>query len=140
MDGGKHMRDYLGLVQSFIDEEHSEDFKNDFIIPLKKSIEHLQAALMFFMQNGLKNPLSAVSGATDFLHLVGLVSLGFIWSKKAQSAFEQLNDPLNNKNFLEAKILTGSYFMNRQLPETKLRLDKILTGEKQVMSLAANQF
>ena len=41
---------------------------------------------------------------------------------------------------LEAKILTGSYFMNRQLPETKLRLDKILTGEKQVMSLAANQF
>ena len=41
---------------------------------------------------------------------------------------------------LEAKILTGSYFMNRQLPETKLRLDKILTGEKQVMSLATDQF
>ena len=140
MDGGKHMREYLKLVQNFIKEEHSKDFENDFIAPLKKSIEHLQAALLFFMENGLKNPLSAVSGATDFLHLVGLVSLGFIWSKKAQSAVEQLKNPLSDKNFLEAKILTGSYFMNRQLPETKLRLDKILTGEKQVMSLAANQF
>ena len=140
MDGGKHMREYLNLVQSFIKEEHSEDFKNDFVTPLRKSIEHLQTALMFFMENGLKNPLSAVSGATDFLHLVGLVSLGFIWSKKAQSAGEQLKNSSSNKNFLEAKILTGSYFMNRQLPETKLRLDKILTGEKQVMSLAANQF
>ena len=140
MDGGKYMREYLNLVQTFINEKHSEDLKNDFITPLKKSIEHLQAALMFFMQNGLKNPLSAVSGATDFLHLVGLVSLGFIWSKKAQSAKEKLKDISANKNFLEAKILTGSYFMHRQLPETKLRLDRILTGEKQVMSLAANQF
>ncbi len=140
IDGGKYMREYLNLVQAFINEEHSEDLKNDFITPLKKSIEHLQAALMFFMQNGLKNPLSAVSGATDFLHLVGLVSLGFIWSKKAQSAKEKLKDISANKNFLEAKILTGSYFMHRQLPETKLRLDRILTGEKQVMSLAADQF
>ena len=140
MDGGKYMREYLNLVQAFINEEHSEDLKNDFITPLKKSIEHLQAALMFFMQNGLKNPLSAVSGATDFLHLVGLVSLGFIWSKKAQSAKEKLKDISANKNFLEAKILTGSYFMHRQLPETKLRLDRILTGEKQVMSLAVDQF
>ena len=140
MDGGKYMREYLNLVQTFINEKHSEDLKNDFITPLKKSIEHLQAALMFFMQNGLKNPLSAVSGATDFLHLVGLVSLGFIWSKKAQSAKEKLKDISANKNFLEAKILTGSYFMHRQLPETKLRLDRILTGEKQVMSLATDQF
>ena len=140
MDGGKYMREYLNLVQTFINEKHSEDLKNDFITPLKKSIEHLQAALMFFMQNGLKNPLSAVSGATDFLHLVGLVSLGFIWSKKAQSAKEKLKDVSANKNFLEAKILTGSYFMHRQLPETKLRLDRILTGEKQVMSLAVDQF
>ncbi len=139
-DGGKHMREYLNLIQSFIKEEHAEDFHTDFIGPLKKSIEHLQTALMFFMQNGLKNPLSAVSGATDFLHLVGLVSLGFIWSKKAQTAREQLKNSETNKEFLEAKILTGSYFMHRQLPETKLRLERVLTGEKQVMSLATDQF
>ncbi|MDC3090296.1 acyl-CoA dehydrogenase C-terminal domain-containing protein [Paracoccaceae bacterium] len=139
-NGGKHMREYLDLIQSFIKEEHSENFNTDFIAPLKKSIEHLQTALMFFMENGLKNPLSAVSGATDFLHLVGLVSLGFIWSKQAKTAKEQLKNAEANKEFLEAKILTGSYFMHRQLPETKLRLDRVLTGEKQVMSLAANQF
>ena len=92
MNGGKYMREYLNLVQSFIKEEHSEDFKSDFINPLRKSLEHLQTALMFFMDNGLKNPLSAISGATDFLHLVGLVSLGFVWSKKAQSARDQLKN------------------------------------------------
>ena len=140
MDGGKPMREYLEIIQSFVSEEHTEDFKTDFIAPLKKSTEHLQTALMFFMENGLKKPLSAVSGATDFLHLVGLVSLAFIWSKKAQTAREQLKNSLSNKKFLEAKILTGSYFMHRQLPETKLRLDRVLTGEKQVMSLAENQF
>ena len=103
-DGGKHMREYLNLIQSFIKEEHAEDFDTDFIGPLRKSIEHLQTALMFFMQNGLKNPLSAVSGATDFLHLVGLVSLGFIWSKKAQSAREQLKNSVTHKEFLEQRF------------------------------------
>ena len=37
MNGGKPMREYLNLVQSFVNEEHAEDFKTDFISPLKKS-------------------------------------------------------------------------------------------------------
>ena len=95
---------YILMTKAMDSFDPAKDFENDFIDPLKKSIEHLQAALLFFMENGLKNPLSAVSGATDFLHLVGLVSLGFIWSKKAQSAVEQLKNPSSDKNFLEAKI------------------------------------
>jgi hypothetical protein len=88
----------------------------------------------------LKNPLSAVSGATDFLHLLGLVSLGYIWSQKAKRAKELLDKTRDNNEFLEAKILTGEYFMQRQLPETELRLKKILSGEKSIMSLAVSQF
>ncbi len=92
------------------------------------------------MKNGLKKPTSAVSGASDFLHLVGLVSLGFIWSQKARKATELLDKTNDDQKFLEAKILTGQYFMQRQLPETSLRLKKILLGEKPIMSLAVNQF
>ena len=79
------MWEYLNLVQAFINEEHSEDLKNDFITPLKKSIEHLQAALMFFMQNGLKNPLRLF--LEPIIFALGWISFsqGFIWSKKAQS-------------------------------------------------------
>ena len=139
-DGGKHIRNYLKLINEFLNEEKDKDLNENFIAPLKEGVDNLQKALMFFMEKGLKNPLSAVSGATDFLHLLGLVSLGYIWSQKAKRAKELLNQTDNNNEFLEGKILTGEYFMQRQLPETELRLKKILSGEKSIMSLAVSQF
>ena len=33
---------------------------------------------MYFMQAGPKNPNNALAGSVDFLHLFGLVSLGFV--------------------------------------------------------------
>ena len=139
-DGGKHIRNYLKLINDFLNEEKDKQLSEKFIAPLKDAVDNLQKALMFFMEKGLKNPLSAVSGATDFLHLLGLVSLGYIWSQKAKRAKELLNQNGDNNEFLEAKILTGEYFMQRQLPETELRLKKILSGEKSIMSLAVSQF
>ena len=139
-DGGKHIRNYLKLINDFLNEEKDKQLSEKFIAPLKDAVDNLQKALMFFMEKGLKKPLSAVSGATDFLHLLGLVSLGYIWSQKAKRANELLNQNGDNNEFLEAKILTGEYFMHRQLPETELRLKKILSGEKSIMSLAVSQF
>ena len=139
-DGGKHIRGYLKLIDDFVNEEKDKELVKEFIVPLKSALDDLQKALIFFMKNALKNPTSAVSGASDFLHLVGLVSLGFIWSQKAKKAKELLAAAKDNQEFLEAKILTGQYFMQRQLPETSLRLKKILLGEKPIMSLAVNQF
>ena len=139
-NGGKHIRNYLKLINDFLNEEKDKELSEKFIAPLKDAVDNLQKALMFFMEKGLKNPLSAVSGATDFLHLLGLVSLGYIWSQKAKRAKELIDQTGDNNEFLEAKILTGEYFMQRQLPETELRLKKILSGEKSIMSLAVSQF
>ena len=139
-NGGKHIRNYLKLINDFLNEEKDKELSEKFVAPLKDAVDNLQKALMFFMEKGLKNPLSAVSGATDFLHLLGLVSLGFIWSQKAKRAKELIDQTGDNSEFLEAKILTGEYFMQRQLPETELRLKKILSGEQSIMSLAVSQF
>ena len=68
------------------------------------------------------------------------MSLGYIWSQKAKRAKELIDQTADKNEFLEAKILTGEYFMQRQLPESELRLKKILSGEKAIMSLAVNQF
>ncbi len=139
-DGGKHIRNYLKIINELVNNEKDKELIEKFINPLKDAVDNMQEALLFFMEKGLKNPLSAVSGATDFLHLMGLVSLGYIWSQKAIKAKELLYKANDNDEFLKAKILTGEYFMQRQLPETELRLKKILSGEEAIMSLAANQF
>jgi acyl-CoA dehydrogenase len=140
VDGGKHMQAYLKLIKGFIDKESSVELDEKFLVPLNKAVNDLQTALMFFIKSGLKNPLSAISGANDFLHLLGLVSLGFVWSQKAKISKNILANNGGEKGFLTAKILTGEFFMERQLPETKLRLSRILTGDQAIMSLSTDQF
>ncbi|MGB0497626.1 MAG: acyl-CoA dehydrogenase C-terminal domain-containing protein [Rubricella sp.] len=140
-DGGKHVMAFFDLVKTFIKEnEGNEALKADFLDPLKAASKDLQAAGMFFMQSGMKNPNEALSGASDFLHLFGHVCLGLVWAQMAKAAREALDAGTGDAAFYEAKIQTGRYYMKRHLPETALRLARIQTGAGPVMDLPVEAF
>ena len=41
---------------------------------------------------------------------------------------------------METKLIVGKFFMERMLPETSLRLARIVTGADTMMSLEAEMF
>ncbi|MEO0914835.1 MAG: acyl-CoA dehydrogenase, partial [Pseudomonadota bacterium] len=140
-DGGKHVMAFFDLVKTFIKEnEANEDLKSGFLEPLKAASKDLQAAGMFFMQNGMKNPNAALSGSSDFMHLFGHVCLGLMWARMAKAAMEKLAEGTEDRDFYESKIATGRYYMARQLPATGMHLARINTGADPVMALAAEAF
>jgi len=56
-DGGKHVMAFFEMVKTFIKEnEDNAALKADFLDPLKAASKDLQAAGMYFMQNGMQNP------------------------------------------------------------------------------------
>ncbi|TYO90632.1 acyl-CoA dehydrogenase C-terminal domain-containing protein [Oceanicella actignis] len=140
LDGGKHVMAFFEMVKTFIKQNEGDpELAKDFLEPLKKASKDLQAAAMFFMQQGMKNPNEALAGSTDFMHLFGHVCLGYAWSMMAKAAREAIaagkDDP-----FYAAKLATGRYYMARHLPETALRLARIQTGAAPVMALDAEAF
>ena len=139
-DGGKNIIYLNELVQNFL-TEHSEleELNNDFLVPLKESKKNVEEVLNFFMSNGLKNPNSALAGASDFLHLLGNFCIGFMWAKMAAILFKE-NEIINENTFQEGKILTGRYYMKNILPKTNYLAKKILSGDKIIMSLNSEQF
>ena len=139
-DGGKNIIYLNELVQNFL-TEHSEleKLNNDFLVPLKESKKNVEEVLNFFMSNGLKNPNSALAGASDFLHLLGNFCIGFMWAKMAAILFKE-NEIINENTFQEGKILTGQYYMKNILPKTNYLAKKILSGDKIIMSLNTEQF
>lgn len=139
--GGKPAMAYFELIKSFIkDNSDNETLKTDFLAPLKEASKNLQAAAMFFMQNGMKNPNHALSGSVDFMHLFGQVSLGFMWARMAKAAQEALDAGTTDAAFYETKIATGRYYMARRLPAAALHLARIESGADTVMALDAEQF
>ena len=139
-DGGKNIIYLNELVQNFLTEySELEKLNNDFLVPLKESKKNVEEVLNFFISNGLKNPNSALAGASDFLHLLGNFCIGFMWAKMAAILFKE-NEIINENTFQEGKILTGQYYMKNILPKTNYLAKKILSGDKIIMSLNTEQF
>ncbi len=141
LDGGKHVMAFFEMVKGFIREnEGNEALKADFLDPLKAASKDLQAAGMYFMQNGMKNPNAALAGSYDFMHLFGHVCLGLMWGRMAVAAQKALDAGTGDAAFYKAKLATGRYYMARQLPATALHLKRIESGADPVMGLAEDAF
>ncbi|MCZ0812946.1 MAG: acyl-CoA dehydrogenase C-terminal domain-containing protein [Pseudomonadota bacterium] len=141
-NGGKAIMAFFDMIKAYIKDNAGadEDFDAQFLDPLKAASKDLQAAGMYFMQNGMKNPNNALSGSYDFMHLFGHVCLGLIWARMAKAAQRALAAGDGDSAFLEAKIATGRHYMARHLPMTATHLARIETGADTVMALTPEQF
>jgi alkylation response protein AidB-like acyl-CoA dehydrogenase len=140
MKGGAPMMAYFAMIRAFLkDNEGHEALKRDFLDPLKAASKDLQAAVEFFMAQGMKDPNAALAGSNDFLHLLGHVAIGHMWARMAQAAHAAIDDG-RDEPFHHAKLKTGRYYMTRLLPDTGLRLARIRSGAAPVMDLPAEAF
>ncbi|MAQ84850.1 MAG: acyl-CoA dehydrogenase [Maritimibacter sp.] len=140
-NGGKTVMAFFDMVKTFIKEnEDDADLKDGFLDPLKAASKDLQAAGMFFMQNGMKNPNAALAGSYDFMLLFGHVCLGLMWARMAKAARAALDAETSDAAFYESKLATGRYYMARQLPATATHLARIQSGADPVMALDASGF
>ncbi len=139
-DGGKHVMAFFEMIKAECKAHDADERMKPFTDALKTASKQLQAAGMFFMQNGMKNPNAALSGSYDFMHLMGHVCLGLMWTRMAAAAHAALDGGASDKAFYEGKIATGRYYMARQLPACAMHLARIESGADPVMTLADDQF
>ena len=140
-DGGKHVMAFFDMIKTFVKEnEGDEALKRDFLDPLKAASKDLQAAAMFFMQSGMKNPNAALAGSYDFMHMMGHVCLGYMWARMGKAASAALAAGAADADFHRTKLATGRYYMARQLPATAMHLKRIESGADPVMALDAANF
>jgi alkylation response protein AidB-like acyl-CoA dehydrogenase len=139
-DGGKHVMAFFALVKDFIQEAQTDTRMAGILDPLKTASKQLQAAGMFFMQNGMKSPNAALAGSNDFMHMMGHVCLGLMWARMAKAAYARLDAGDSDTDFLQSKIATARYYAARQLPACSMHLSRIESGADPVMALSAEAF
>tara|TARA_B100001287_G_scaffold703_1_gene559 strand:+ start:53 stop:1834 length:1782 start_codon:yes stop_codon:yes gene_type:complete len=139
---GKNMIAFFEILKTYLtdNQNKSDDFDKIFLEPMKTATDDLESAVVYFMDKGIKNPNEALAGSYDFMHLFGYVCLGLMWCKIAQASHEAINFSSDPDDFHQSKISTGQYFMERQLPFTKLHLARIRAGSDTVMKLSASNF
>jgi acyl-CoA dehydrogenase len=139
-DGGRALMAFINEVGTFIKDKTADEKMKGFVTPLGVSLGHLQQASMWFMQNAMAKPDNAGAGATDYMHMFGLVALGYMWCKIAEAALAKLPDANGAAPLYNGKLTTARFFMERMLPETVAHLARIQSGAGSIMELPAEQF
>ena len=137
-DGGRAIMAFFNEVQTYLKERADSDEMNVYLKPLGQSLAHLQEASMWFMQNAMAKPDNAGAGSYDYMHLFGLVALGYMWCLIAEAALARKAN--GGAQGMDAKLVTGRFFMERLLPETATRLARIKAGAGSTMELADDAF
>jgi hypothetical protein len=140
-DGGRAIMAFFSEVQGYLKERTDDDALNPYLKPLGQALAHLQQATMWFMQNAIQKPENGAAGATDYMHLFGLVTLGYMWCRMVEAARARLAGGANGAEpHMNAKLVAGRFFMERLLPETATHLARIQSGGGSIMELPADAF
>ncbi len=138
-NGGRALMTLSAEIDAFAAEHKDNENISDFMEGLSHAKGKLTEATMWLMQNGMSDPDNAGAGSVDYMHMMGLTSLAYMWGKMAVTAQAAI-DGGSNDEFYSNKIITGRYFVLRMLPMLEAHLAKLKTGADPVMALKAEAF
>ena len=139
-DGGRAIRAYFEAVGHDIAEARASGDPAGIADELEKALQHLQSATMWMAQNGMTDPNNAGAGAYAYMQLMGLVSLGWMWLKMAGASAKLKGQPGEDEAFHDAKLLTASFFADRELVTAGALRRKVEAGADSVMALPIEAF
>ena len=134
MHQGRLLQNLQKEIQEFINKNKDNDDLKDFMKPLENAFQEVMASTMWLMQNGLKDPENALASASDYLNLLALTSMTYMWARMAKFSIGK-NEPIH-KN----KIKTGRYFVEKVIPELSMYSKKVQAGKSSMMDMEVAEF
>lgn len=138
MNGGRAVQAFFSEVDAYLKAQAQVQGMAVYVNAVRESFGHLQLATQWLAKNAGTNPDNAGAGSYDYMHLFGLVALGYMWCRIVEVAREKIAAAPNP--YLSAKLVSARFFVERILPETAVRLARIKSGAESTMALPAEAF
>jgi len=139
-NGGRAVQAYFAAVDEEIAKAKQTEGLAEIAEKVEKALGEQKAATMWFMQNAMANPNHLGAGAHHYMHIMGVVTLGFMWLKQAQVAKAALAGDPEDAAFYEAKLTSAAYYAERFLPDAGALRRKLEAGSDNMMALPEEAF
>ena len=135
MGTGRLARQFFHPVGAYLEQMANVPAMAEIAAPLAKAFGRLQQATLWLGKAGIANPDDGGAAATDYLRMFGLVAIGYMWCRMAETALAGSAD-----SFRSAKLECARFYMAKIIPETGSLLVSITAGSKSVMALHEDAF
>ena len=139
-NGGRAVQALFGIVMAEVAAAKNDEATAAIAARLERAGADLQAATLWFMANGMRDPNHVGAGAVPYMHLTGLVAVGLMWLRMAVAAARLRTAGEGEAAFLEAKLVTARVYSERLLPLTGAWRQQIEGGAEAVMALSPEMF
>ena len=140
MNGGRAVQALFRIVGEEVAAAKENSEIAAFAGALEKANGELQAATMWFVQNGMKNPENIGAGAYSYMQIMGIVATGLMWLRMATAASRLKAAGEGDAAFLDAKLVTARFFAERIMPDAGALRRKIEGGAESIMTLPVEMF
>jgi hypothetical protein len=138
-DGGRAVTALFAEIAGFLAANKNDALLAPYLGPVKTALGQLQQATMWLMQNAFKNPDNAGAASYDYMHLLGLTALSYMWARIVKAV--QARQAAGTSNpAIDAKPALASFFFARILPEAGAHLARIVSGADTLMELSDAAF
>jgi len=139
-DGGRAVRAFFELVAGEIADARAAGDPAGVAAALEPALGELQRSTMWLAQHGMADPNNAGAGAYAYMHLMGVVALGWMWLRMAAVSARLIADPNQDRAFHEAKLVTARFYAERELPIAATLRSRIEAGAETLMKLPEEMF
>ncbi|MBL0890899.1 MAG: acyl-CoA dehydrogenase C-terminal domain-containing protein [Gemmatimonadaceae bacterium] len=140
MEGGRLVRRFFEIVKADVDAAASNEALAEHAKALGASLYQLQKATMLLAERGFANPDEAGASASEYLHLMGYVAVGWQWLRMATVSSEALAAGRGDAAFHQAKLKTARFYFARVLPESGTLLAAMQAGAASIMAFEPQEF
>lgn len=139
--GRKVVFDKEGLLDVLVDEirDYIKAEQNGraapFVATLTQALDCLVATTKWIRDASADNPNEVGAASVAYLDLMTLILYCYMWARMVSVASEALDNGASDKDFYNAKIQVGCYFLDRLMPRYKALAEEIKAGSDVVMAM-----
>ncbi|MGE3396395.1 MAG: acyl-CoA dehydrogenase C-terminal domain-containing protein, partial [Sphingomonas sp.] len=141
-DGGRAIQAFMKMVgeEAAAGKGSSDSAVAAVANALERANNDLQTASLWLMQNAMTNPNNAGAASYNYMHIMGIVSLGLMWLRMASASSAALAAGAEDSDFHRNKLITARFFADKIMPESNALRRKIEAGSESLMALAEEAF
>jgi alkylation response protein AidB-like acyl-CoA dehydrogenase len=114
---GRMLRRFFHPLAAFLEEHAGNAAMREFVAPLGEAFKLLQELTAWLAAEADRDPVEGAAAASEYLRLLGLVALGYLWARSAEATLNATSSA-GDEPFYAGKLATARFFMRRVLPET----------------------
>lgn len=138
--GGRLLRQLLDPLRQALERRRDSSELAVFVKPLAEAFGRLQQATLRMTQTSTANIEQAAVVANEYLRLLGLVALGYMWLRTVEVALPKVATTADGDGFYRGKIATARFFFEYMLPETGTLFLTIMAGGMSVLDFPQAAF